>query len=249
MMLHWFCSSRLWWNVCESENRNAIKRERSEYKTEREPSQTLELLCCSECLFPIKCFCYCSSWKWRDTSFRVFPLGLNPIPQRTSQIDMQPCLLVTHTGGSDTDASFLTASIKFPSSKITHQNKSETKWKTRRYSWTRHRYVIPWLHAWWKPQVKWLHWTWRHLSGPPGHKVMGECVRDSVLSQAENSCSIGLDSRLSNHDHSRSSLLYLLTDHLCNPINISSITSLRNPGHIFFIFNLGSWNSAGVFSH
>lgn len=64
----------------------------------------------------------------------VFPLGLNPIPQRTSQIDMQPCLLVTHTGGSDTDASFLTASIKFPSSKITHQNKSETKWKTMRYS-------------------------------------------------------------------------------------------------------------------
>lgn len=52
-------------------------------------------------------------WKWRDTSFRVFPLGLDPIPQRTSQIDIQPCLSVTHTGGSDTDASFLTASVKF----------------------------------------------------------------------------------------------------------------------------------------
>lgn len=89
-------------------------------------------------------------------------------------------------------------------------------------------------------QVASLNVTTFIRTSPPGHKAMGECVRDSVLSQAENSCSIGLDSRLSNHDHSRSSLLYLLTDHLCNPINISSITSLRNPGHIFFIFNLGS---------
>lgn len=64
-------------------------------------------------------------------------------------------------------------------------------------------------------------------------------VASLVLSQAENCCSISLDS------HSRSTLPYLLTDHLCNPIHIiSSITSLRNTTWIFFIFDLRSWNSA-----
>lgn len=144
---------------------NTIKREQSEYETEWEPSWiTLLLRMRISYQLHLLLFLLSREWKWRDTSFRVFPLGLDPIPQRTSQIDIQPCLSVTHTGGSDTNTSFHTASIRFPSPKITRHNKSETKWKTRHRHWTSHCYIISWLHAWRKPLVKWFPWTWQHLS-------------------------------------------------------------------------------------